>query len=282
MSLYTVSRDDFRNARRSYVVLAVIGVFAALVGLVFVSEINIYDDAYRALFDVSALVAFVFPLFVAPLTYLAIAGDRSRGSIKYVLGLPNSRLEYFLGKYLSRAGVAVGAVVIATLVGFLIATATFTNGADPVRFLKFAGVSLLYALAIAGLFVGISASTAERSRAMFAVIGTYFVLVPFWYGLLPVLSVTTIVDTVASVLNVTVSESTRELIQMLAPGTAYLQATEMVYSGVLDNYEAFGRAFKPESDALARETWFAVAVLAGWAIVGPVVGYLKLRVSELG
>lgn len=281
MGVYTVGRDDFRNVRRSYVVLGVIGVFAALVGLVFVAEIDIYDDAYRTLFDVSALVAFVFPLFAAPLTYLAIAGDRSRGSIKYVMGLPNSRLEYFLGKYCSRAAVAVAAVVVATVAGYVVAALTFANGADPVRFLKFAAVSALYALSIVGLFVGISATTAGRSRAMFAVFGTYFVLVPFWFGLLPVLSVNTIVDTLASVLGVTVSESTRELITVLSPGTAYLQATEVVYSGVIREYEAFA-TFQPDSDALARQTWFSVAVMAGWAVVGPVVGYLKFRASELG
>lgn len=281
MGTYTVARDDFRNTRRSYVVLAVLGVFASLVGLIFVSEISIYDDAYRALFDVLALIAFVFPLFVAPLTYLSIAGDRSRGSIKYVLGLPNTRLEYFLGKYLSRASVAVAAILLATLVGFVIASLKFTNGADPVRFAKFAGVSSLYALSLVGLFVGLSAMTAERSRAMFAVIGAYFLLVPFWTGLLPVLSIDTIVDAVASVLNVTVSDSTRELISVLAPGTAYLQATEVVYSGVMDQYPAF-RTFRPESDALAREAWFSVLVLICWAVFAPVLGYLKFRGSELG
>lgn len=281
MGTYTVARDDFRNTRRSYVVLAVLGVFASLVGLIFVSEISIYDDAYRALFDVSALIAFVFPLFVAPLTYLAIAGDRSRGSIKYVLGLPNTRLEYFLGKYLSRASVAVAAVLLATLVGFAIASLKYTNGADPVRFGKFAGISALYTLSMVGIFLGLSAMMAGRSRAMFAVIGAYFLLVPFWFGLLPVVNVGTIIDTLASVLNVTVSESTREMIQILSPGTAYLQATEVVYSGVMDQYPAFS-TFHPESDFLARETWVSVLVLIGWALVGPLVGYLKFRGSELG
>jgi ABC-2 type transport system permease protein len=146
VGVYTVTRDDFRNARRSYIVLGVIGVFAGIVGLVFVSEMNIYPDAYRTLFDVSALIAFVFPLFIAPLTYLSIAGDVSNGSIKYVLGLPNSRLEYFVGKYVSRAAVAVVAVVLGTLVGFVIAAVTFANSVDPIRFLEFAGASAAYAL----------------------------------------------------------------------------------------------------------------------------------------
>ncbi|WP_440009429.1 ABC transporter permease [Halomicrococcus sp. SG-WS-1] len=281
MSFYTVTRDDLRNVRRSYVVLGVVGVFTALVALVFGSEISIYDDAYRTLYDVSALVGFAFPLFVASLTYLSIAGDRSGGAIKYVLGLPNSRAEYFLGKYVSRAVVAVSAVVLATVVGFVIAAATFTNGADPIRFLKFAAVSALYALTVTGIFVSLSATTASRSRAMFAVIGAYFVLVPFWFGFLPVISLDTVIDALTSTLGITLSESTRELVSVLSPATAYLQATEVVYAGVFDQYQILG-TFHHESDRLARQSWFNVLVLGCWATVAPLLGYLKFRVSELG
>lgn len=282
MSVSTVAWDDFRNARRSFVVLGVIAVFAGLVALVFGSEISIYDDAYRTLYDVSALVSFVFPLFVAPLTYLSIAGDRSRGSIKYVLGLPNSRFEYFVAKYVSRASVAVAAIIVSVLVGFVIAAATFTNGADPMRFLKFMAVSVLYAVALSGIFVGISAMTGQRSRAMFAVIGAYFILVPFWYGFLPVISLNTILNGVSSTFGVTISESTRHLIRVLSPGTAYLRSTQVVYSGVFDQHEILIRSFKPSSDALSRKEWFSVLVLFGWATVAPLLGYLKFRVSELG
>src|SRR6056297_1289680 len=124
MSTFTVARDDFLNARRSYIVLGVIGVFTALVTLVFISEVDVYDDPYRTLFDVSFLLAVAFPLFVAPLTYLAITGDRQSGAIKYVMGLPNSRGEYVLAKFLSRFGVAVSAVGLAVAVGFVVAALT--------------------------------------------------------------------------------------------------------------------------------------------------------------
>lgn len=281
MGISTVTRDDFRNARRSYIVLGVIGVFAGIVGLVFVSEMNIYPDAYRTLFDVSALIAFVFPLFVAPLTYLSIAGDVSSGSIKYVLGLPNSRLEYFVGKYISRASVAVAAVVLGTLVGFVIAAATFANSVDPIRFLEFAGASAAYALAISGIFVGISAMTARRSRAMFAVLAVYFVLVVFWVGFLPFLSLQTMIDTVAATLGVTVSEPTRDLINVLSPVNAYFQITGEVYTGVLNEYQVLS-TITPGSDRLARQTWFSILVMLGWATVVPLIGYVKFRVSELG
>jgi ABC-2 type transport system permease protein len=281
MGVYTVTRDDFRNTSRSYIILGVIGVFTGIIGLIFIAEMSVYDDAYRTLFDVSILIAFAFPLFVAPLTYLSIAGDVSSGSVKYALGLPNSRLGYVTGKYISRTAVAVTAVVLGTLVGFVIAAATFSNGGDLIRFLEFAGASAAYALAISGTFVGISAMTASRSRAMFAVIVVYFVIVLFWAGFLPFLSLQTVIDTVASTLGVSVSESTRELISMLSPTNAYFQTTEVVYTGVLGEYKAFS-IIKPGNDRLARKTWFSVLVLFGWAIVVPVIGYLKFRISELG
>lgn len=128
----------------------------------------------------------------------------------------------------------MAAVLLGPLVGFVVAAVTFTDGADPGRFLTFAGMSAVYALAISGIFVGISAMTASRSRAMFAVLAAYFVLVPFWAGFLPFLSLQTVIDTVASTLGVTVSESTHELIHNLSPVNAYFQTTVEVYTGGYD------------------------------------------------
>lgn len=281
MSIYTVTRDDFRNTRRSYIVLGVLGVFAGIVGLVFLSEMNIYPDAYRTLFDVSALIAFALPLFIAPLTYLSIAGDVSSGSIKYILGLPNSRLEYVLGKYISRSAVAVAAVMLGTFVGFVIAATTFSNGADVVRFLQFAGASGIYALSISGIFVGISAMTTSRSRAMFAVFAVYFILVLFWAGFMPFLSLQTVVDTVATLLGVSVSEPTREFISGISPVNAYFQTTAEVYSGVSDQYKVLSMT-ESGGNRLIRQTWFCILVMVGWATVVPFIGYLKFRISELG
>jgi hypothetical protein len=137
-------------------------------------------------------------------------------------------------------------------------------------------------LPVGSLFVAISATTASRSRVMFAVIGAYFILVPFWAGFLPApLTLGTILDTVASLLGVTISESTRELVGVLSPANAYFQITEEAYAGVIDQYEIF-RQFEPESDALARQPWFTVSVLLGWATLVPLVSYLKFRNSELG
>ncbi|MEE6210708.1 ABC transporter permease subunit [Salarchaeum sp. III] len=282
MSVRTVARDDLKNAARSYVVLGVIGVFAALVALVFVSERNIYPDPYRTLFDVSFLTFLMFPLFVAPLSYLAVAGDRESGVVKYVLGLPNSRAGYVLGKFLSRVSVTIGAVVVALLVGFVVAFATFENAPSLGRFATFAGVSALYGVSLTGLFVGVSAATRRRSRAMLGVFGAYFLLVPFWFGGLPIVNIGTVLDAVATTFGTTVTESTRSFITALSPATAYLVATEPVYHGVVDQYPTLASNFGGESTEIQNQLWFNVLVMLAWGALGLLAGYGAFRRSELG
>ncbi|WP_330630511.1 ABC transporter permease [Halocatena halophila] len=280
MSTFTVARDDFRNVRRSYVIAGTIGVFSVLVGLVFLAEIDIYSDAYRTIFDVSALVAFILPLFIASMTYLSVAGAVDTGTIQYVLGLPNSRAAYLAGTFLSRAVIGVATVVVGVTVGFIIAAVTFENGADAGRFLWFLGVSMVYALSLTGLFVGISAMTNRRSRAMMGVFIAYFVLVGFWGGVLPVLSLQTLIDAVASTLGVTVSETTREFVAGLSPVNAYFGSTRVIYSGVFESYPAI-EAIAPAGDDLIDQWWYYVLIQLAWTVVVPMVGYLRFKRAEL-
>jgi len=280
MGVYTVARDDFRNVRRSSIVLAVVGVFTALMALIFFAEMDIYDEPYRTLFDAVAFISFVFPLFLAPLCYLSIAGDRISGTITYVMGLPNRRWEYFAGKFFSRFGVAAAAVVLGTAVGFAIAAVTFVDFPDVERFLTFGGVSLLYALAFVSLFIAISAGAPSRSRAMFGALGAYFLLIPFWFGFLPFINLPTALDTVASLPGVTLSETTRTYIGFVSPATAYLQASKAVFTGVIDQYPAF-QQFNTD-DKMYAELWFNAVVLLSWSVISLAVGYVSFKRSELG
>lgn len=282
MSLKTVARDDFRNARRSFVVLGVVGVFTALVALIVGMDSSHHPDAYRALFDVSFFLFLVFPIILAPLTYLAIAGDREGGPIMFNLGLPNSRAEYVAGKLASRLGVALAAVAVGSVVAFVLAYATYENTPSVVRFAWFAAVSLLFAFSFVGIFVGISALTASRSRAMLGVFAAYFLLVPFWFGFLPVIGLPALLDTAADLLGVTLSDSTTGLVRSLSPATAYLFATEIVYSGVVDSYDMIRGNFTNQPTEFYTELWFNTLVMAAWGVGSMLVGYLSFRRSELG
>ena len=280
MSVGTVARSDFKSARRSWVVLGVVVAFVGMVGLAFLGSSSAHPEPVRTTWGFSALVVWVFPLLVAPLTYLAIAGDRERGSIKYHLGLPNARGEYFLAKYVSRTGVA--AVTMGVVVAFVVATVAYESAPDTVRFLTFGAISVLFALAIAGVFVAVSASVTTRSRAMFGGFGAYFLLSAFGVGFLPVLNLGTVLDAVASIPGVTVSDSARALIAALSPSGAYFNLLpDLVWADVLTEYDSFA-TFADRPDYLGYEPWFNLLVLGAWAVGAPLVGYLRFRSAELG
>jgi ABC-2 type transport system permease protein len=249
---------------------------------VFLGSSSVHPEPVRTTWGFSALVVWVFPLLVAPLTYLAIAGDRERGSIKYHLGLPNSRGEYFLAKYVSRTGVAVVTMALGVVVAFLVATATYGSAPDIARFLTFGAVSVLFALAFAGVFVAISATVTTRSRAMFGVFGAYFVLSAFWVGFLPVLNLGTVLDAAGALPGVTVPDSTRAVIAALSPAGAYFNLLpELVWTDVLTEYDTFA-TFADRPDYLGYEAWFNLLVVGVWAVGAPLVGYLRFRTAELG
>lgn len=281
MSVASVARTDFRSIRRSYVVVGVVGVFVAMVALAFLGSSEVHPHPYRTLWGFTAIVAWFYPLFVAPLAYMAIAGDRVRGSVKYYLGLPNSRAGYYLGKYLTRAAVAVAAVVLAVVAAFVVAAATYEHAPDPARFLTFGAISTLYGLAMFGTFFAISAATASRSRAMMGTLGAYFVLALLWIGPLPAVNVETLLAAVESLPGVRLSDPAEVIVGALSPGGAYFNTTQLVWAGVLDEYEAFA-ALRDIPDYLGLKPWFNVLLMAVWAVGAPLVGYLRFRSAELG
>jgi len=286
MSFGTVLRDDFKNTRRSYIVLGVIGVLAAFVGLIMYgdSTVDAYTDAFRALFDVSFFFFLVLPLLLIPLTYLSIAGDRERGSIKHTLGLPNSRAEYVLGKFVSRASVAVTAVLLSTLVAAVLGVALYTNPIDPIRFVRFAAVSGLFVASLTGIFVACSALTKRRSRAMFGVIFAYFLLGPFWFGFLPIVSLETVITFIDDMIGTTLAETALDNITFSSPMTAYLAGLEPVYDGVIGTgeYPSIDRRYGGDGDQLYAKNWYSWLVMSVWGVVPLAVSYVRFRIAELG
>jgi len=284
VSFTAVLRDDFTNSRRSYVVLGVVGVLTAFVGLIVQQVSSNHDDAFRALFDVSFFFFLVFPLILIPLTYLAVAGDRERGSVKHALGLPNTRAEYVAAKFVSRAGVATAAVLASTAVAFAIGVALYTDPIEPVRFVTFAAITALFVVSLVAVFVALSTVTKRRSRAMFGVIFAYFLLGPFWFGFLPVVSLEVVIDTVTGLLGVTVSDETFGYIRFSSPTTAYLAGLEPVYDGVIGTgeYQQIDGNYISDTDALYTKPWYSWFVMAAWGTVALGVAYARFRIAELG
>nr|WP_240148939.1 ABC transporter permease subunit [Halorubellus sp. JP-L1] len=236
------------------------------------------------MFDVSFFFFLVFPLILVPLTYLAVAGDRERGSIKHALGLPNTRAEYVFGKYVSRTAVAIGAVLLSTVAALLIGLGLYDGSVDVMRFLTFAAVSSLFVASMTAIFVACSTVASRRSRAMFGVIGAYFLLGPFWLGFLPVVSLSAVVTTIADLLGTTVADDTLGYIQMASPTTAYLSGLEPVYDGVVGTgeYPRVTRNYAGNGEELYSENWYNYLVMTAWGTVALGLSYARFRVAELG
>ena len=282
MSVATVARTDFLSVRRSYAVVGVVATFAVIVALVFLGSSDVHSHPVRTTWGFSALVAWAFPLLIAPLSYLAVAGDRVRGTTTFHLGLPNSRAAYVAGKHVTRTAVAAGTMALGVAIAFAVALTSYEHAPDAGRFLVFGALSVLFALSMSGVFVAVSASVGSRSRAMIGVLSAYFVLSAFWVGPLPAMNLATVLDAVASLPGVSLSDSTRALIGALSPAGAYFNTLpELVWAGAPSQYEVFAQ-FEGTSDPLAYEPWFNVLVMVGWAVFAPLVGYVRFRSAELG
>jgi Cu-processing system permease protein len=125
---------------------------------------------------VNALLLFV-PLLGLSVGAGAIAGDRERGTLAYLLAQPVTRAEVFFGKAVG-SGLAVTA---ALTVGFglaAIALATANDG-DPLTFLALAGFTVLLALASLGLGFLISTCTRKGATALGAALLVWLGLVFF-------------------------------------------------------------------------------------------------------
>jgi len=111
------------------------------------------------------LVLLVVPLMALTAGAGAIASDRERGMLQYLLAQPVSRLEVLLGKYLGLAGALLACICLG--LGTCAAVLALKGmGTKPSGVLWLAGLSFLLALAM--LSLGILISTLAR-RASVAV-----------------------------------------------------------------------------------------------------------------
>ncbi len=125
---------------------------------------------------VNALLLFT-PLLGLSVGAAALAGDRERGTLLYLLAQPVNRAEVFFGKALG----AALAVTAALGVGFGLAGLALGASAagDAAAFAALAGYTLLLALVSLGLGFLISALTQKSATALGAALIVWLVLVFF-------------------------------------------------------------------------------------------------------
>ncbi|QGA81075.1 ABC transporter permease subunit [Halomicrobium sp. LC1Hm] len=211
-----VAAQDFLDVRRARLVQGVASMYVLFVTAVFAGLTLTSDPSVPTGIEIARAIAILFvPLVALIAGYLAVAGERESGTIRFLLGYPVTRSEVVVGKILSRMGI----VLLSILVGFVLATvAVLVEYPEPNLGMLwgFAALTCLFALSYVGVAIGISAATATRSRAMTAVISVYFVFTVMWNAVPP------LVQFVANYLfDVTLDGTLWMLFSSLAPPRAF-------------------------------------------------------------
>jgi len=284
MTWKTVMRDDLLGVRRSRLgqgVAATVFAFTAGVAILVALAQFTPPSGEAPPFDtimllVGSILSVILPFIAMLGSYGAIIQERESGSIRFLLGLPNSRLDAYLGKYCSRSLL----LVAATLLGFLVVAAVgfgVLREPEPLAFLLFVVATLAFGLLFVGVGLALSAVLDSETQVTTGIISTYVLLrggwpVAQWGGLW-----------------LTRPESEQALrpypewyfyLGRLDPLNAYVKTVNVLFNGdqfnpLITNPQGAEIAY------LAVSEWYAVAALAVWVVIVPVVGYLLFRDKDV-
>ncbi|WP_324661605.1 ABC transporter permease subunit [Haloarcula sediminis] len=282
MTLRDVTRKDFTAARRSralWAVATLLGLLTALIAFGFSGyRLTPRETVIQLFRTMGGVFGLLLPIVALVASYMAIAGERESGGVKFLLGLPNSRRDVFLGKLASRLGVVTAGVT------FMFATATAMavarNGALPVGVVvgMFA-VSLVYAAVFVAVAVSLSAAVAERSRAIAAAVGSYFGLVLLY--VIPGVSVALLVRFVhQTLLGFDRNVDLYNAVLYTSPLVAYRKAMNLVVPSEFER-QVLQRAGEGDTLPAYLGDEVSLLVFAVWLAVPLALGYWRFEGADL-
>lgn len=279
MALHAVAKKEFRESLQSRTLVGLTAAFTVFaVGLAAIQWIPpIYRDSEVATSTLALLnslrqsTIFLVPLTGLLLGYATVVGERERGSLKLALGLPNTRLELVVGKFLGKTAVMSVAVLVSYAAAALVALATYDTFAAG-AFLTYTLVALLLGAVYVAIATAFSAAMNSRSIALGGALALYSLFLLFWNVVLLALQVVTIGPALPA------GTSLPDWIQfvgLLNPSTAFTFAVRAV---VPEYYEL---TVFPESDAIFLQDWVGFVVLAAWVVVPLALAAARFRRLDL-
>jgi len=299
MSVVSVARKDLKNVRRSWPLWAG-GIFLAIIATLLAYANQGFGltgrEAVQQTFSILTVVlGLLLPIVALVVSYLAIAGEREGGGIKFLLSLPNRRRDVYAGKLLSRLTVAAAGL------GFVYLAATSVSLAKHGAFPPVVVFgTLLVTLAYGSLFVtvglALSASVATQGQAIARSLVAYFVLVLLY--IFPVLRISSAVEAFHTrVLGMDANPDLYNAIEYTSPYRAYQKATNLVVptefeqrpfmDSAADAGAGAGPGGAPEAVMLPPDLpvyltdEVAVLIIAVWIVVPLYAGYRLFEGAEL-
>jgi len=283
VSVRSVAKKDFRGARRSrslWAVATLLGLVTALIGYSYEAYQAMPTTSVQRMFSqLVLLLMLLLPIVALVASYMSIAGERESGGVKFLLSVPNTRRDVFVGKFVSRLGIVCAGVV------FMFVTAAAggyaRNGTLPLTLVAgLLAMTLLYGSVFVSIAVAVSSAVAARSRAIAAAVGSYFVLVLLF--VVPGLSVFMIAQWVhRTLLGMEANLDLYNAVTYVSPLTAYRKGTNMFFPDEMEQ-RVFQRAADASGDLpvyLSEEV--SLLVFAVWLVVPLAIGYLRFRGADL-
>lgn len=276
MSWAHVARKDFADALRSKMLWALSGLMILVVAGVsaipyllsssYAGSAPGFDEAMSFAFTWMTAIVSIMGLVVG---YQSIVRERESGTIRFMLGLPNTRLDVIVGKVLGRAAV----VAVPTVIGFLVGAVVIVSLYDGFVITDYVGllaISILIGLVYLSAAVGVSAAVSTRTKAVAGALGVYVVFDWLWW---------------------IVPMGIYWLLEGELPGTTDLPTWYVLLErlGIWEPLRTVagtlvdiaGVETVPTADRLAGEvpfyleTWFAWVFIAAWIVVPLGIGYYR-------
>lgn len=288
MTAFDIAAKDFADAVRSRALWFATGVYLLLMVLAQIAVVTIFenpDPSIMSTFLAGPGTMEILPIIGLIVGYRAIIGERETGNIKFLLGLPHSRRDVIVGKFLGRFTV----VAVAVVIGFAasLAIIVVSVGSPPMgQFVVYLTFVLLSSAAVVATAVGVSAIVSSSTRAMSVLIGGFLLIrvlwnnvpngiyyavnetlpgsdPPLWYAVVDHLNPLTVMSTGSDVF---LPEVQRIAIEVTEQGVTATQEGEVA---------------RTTGDTLVHEPAFLVAILLLWIVLPLAVGYLRFRNADL-
>ncbi len=282
MSWSHIARKDFADASRSLTLWVVTGLLVVLVaGMVAIPSLLSADEPFaQALYFLFSAVGLLIPIIGLLLGYNAVVGERESGSIRFLLGLPNTRRDVVAGKLLGRTGVIVAASVVAFAVGAGV-IAWLYEGFVLADYLVLFAFTVVMGVVYLSIAVGVSASVSSRGKAIAGVLGVFVLFDVVWQSI-PSGIYYLLEGSWPTLYGEGTLPAWFVLVERLSPGQA-LSAVAITIVDVIDTAEidltAAGRVAGEVPFYL--ETWFAGVIVVAWIAVPVVVGYARFSRAVL-
>jgi len=264
VSWEAVARKDYRDAVRARWLWALTAIIVAILSLVSymvwpapgetVSSSRVINS-----FLLPTLITTILPLAALIVSYDAITGEQSSGSLKLLLSLPHSRTAVVAGKLAGRSAAVATPVVL----GFLLPAILLAIG--PVSFnvlgyVAFIALTALLGAAFVGIALGLSAATASERLALAGSVGAFFLFVPLWKAI----------------------QFPLQLYLMSQGNSLPVNPQELFrYLDLLNPTGAYKHLLGTIASAQSQDVLLALVVLYAWVFVPPALGALVFQRRDL-